>query len=673
MISRIYSLFIALVIFTLSAAAQDQKHVNFKYGKIDAEDFNSKVYSIDSNANAIVLADVGTTEIVGNSKGWFSLEFTHYRRMHILNKNGYDIANVQVDLYKDGNDEEQLDNLKAVTYNLENGKISETRLDTKGGVFKDVINKHEVVRKFTFPNIKEGSIIEYQYKVHSDFLFNLQPWEFQGENPVLWSEYNLTCPEFLGYVFLTQGYQPFYIKEQSDRQNTFRVSNSNTADRTESSEFDAKVTDYRWVMRNVPALKEEGFTSTINNHIAKINFQQSVYKYPLEFFNVMGTWPSVCDKLLKADYFGADLDRNNGWLSDVVKPLVNGATNETEKAKRIFAYVRDNFTCTSHNRWDIDQTLKNVLKTKNGSVAEINLLLTAMLKYTNINADPVILSTRSHGYTYSLYPVLERFNYVICLVHPDGKDIFLDASQPRLGFGRLTPDCYNGHARVVNEEATPLEFSPDSLLEKKITSILITQDDKGETIGTFQQSPGYYESHSIREQVKEKGKDEFFNTVKKAYGSDVTELSNTKIDSLDNLEQSIGISYDFKMNETNDNIIYLNPMMGEGYKQNPFKSAERFYPVEMPYTIDETYIFNMIVPEGYQVDELPKSTIVKYNEEGDGQFEYRISESNGMISLRSRIFIKRTYFQPDEYNILREFFNMIVKKQNEQIVLKKKV
>ncbi|HVT83706.1 MAG TPA: DUF3857 domain-containing protein, partial [Chitinophagaceae bacterium] len=178
MISRIYSLFIALVIFTLSAAAQDQKHVNFKYGKIDAEDFNSKVYSIDSNANAIVLADVGTTEIVGNSKGWFSLEFTHYRRMHILNKNGYDIANVQVDLYKDGNDEEQLDNLKAVTYNLENGKISETRLDTKGGVFKDVINKHEVVRKFTFPNIKEGSIIEYQYKVHSDFLFNLQPWEF---------------------------------------------------------------------------------------------------------------------------------------------------------------------------------------------------------------------------------------------------------------------------------------------------------------------------------------------------------------------------------------------------------------------------------------------------------------------------------------------------------------
>lgn len=672
MLSKACNLLFVIVSLNLTVAGQAQKNVNIKYGKISVEDFSPKVYSIDSNANAVVLADVGSTEIVGNLKGWFSLEYTHFKRVHILNKNGYDAANVEVDLYKDGDAEEKLNNLKAVTYNLENGKISETKLDTKNAVFKDVINKNNTVRKFTFPNIKEGSIIEFQYKVSSDFLFNLQPWEFQGEYPVLWSEYNLTRPEFLGYVFLTQGYQRFYINEQIDRQGKFRVSNSNTADRTESAEFDAKVTDYRWVMKDVPALKEESFTSTINNHIAKINFQLSDYRYPLTPTNVMGTWPAVCDKLLKADYFGADLNRNNGWLSDAIKPLINGASNETEKAKKIYAYVKDNYTCTSHSSWDIDQSLKNVFKTRNGNVAEINLLLIAMLKYVDINADPVILSTRSHGFTYTMYPVLERFNYTICLAHLDGKDIFLDASQPRLGFGRLTPDCYNGHARIVNATATALEFSADSLLEKKVTSVFISQDDKGDIAGRFQQSPGYYESHSIREEVKQKGSDDFFNTVKKTYGPDIAGLSNTKIDSLDNLEQNVNISYDFKLNQGKDDIIYMNPMMAEGYKQNPFKSAERFYPVEMPYTMDETYIFSMLVPDGYKVDELPKSTIVKYNEAGDALFEYRISESGGVISLRSRILIKKTLFQPDEYNILREFFNMIVKKQKEQIVLKKK-
>ena len=44
--------------------------------------------------------------------------------MHILNKNGYDIANIEINLYKNGIDEKSLENLKAVTYNFENGKIS---------------------------------------------------------------------------------------------------------------------------------------------------------------------------------------------------------------------------------------------------------------------------------------------------------------------------------------------------------------------------------------------------------------------------------------------------------------------------------------------------------------------------------------------------------------------
>ncbi|MEI9810611.1 MAG: DUF3858 domain-containing protein [Bacteroidota bacterium] len=121
-----------------------------------------------------------------------------------------------------------------------------------------------------------------------------------------------------------------------------------------------------------------------------------------------------------------------------------------------------------------------------------------------------------------------------------------------------------------------------------------------------------------------------------------------------------------------DDIVYLNPMFGEGYKENPFKSAVRFYPVEMPYKMDETYLLQLSVPEGYVTDELPKQLVVKLNEADDGIFEYRIDESGGTISLRSRLRINRSYFQPEEYEKLREFFNMIVKKHSEQIIFKKK-
>jgi len=141
---------------------------------------------------------------------------------------------------------------------------------------------------------------------------------------------------------------------------------------------------------------------------------------------------------------------------------------------------------------------------------------------------------------------------------------------------------------------------------------------------------------------------------------------------LDKYENELGIRYDFDIKDEKEDIIYLNPMFGEGYKENPFKSAERVYPVEMPFTMDETVNLQLEVPHGYVVDELPQSLIVKLNEQDDGMFEYRISQSGENISLRSRIRFRRSFYLPDEYVMLREFFNLIVSKQAEQIVFKKK-
>src|SRR5688572_8232198 len=192
-------LFFPVYLSLLCLNSFSQEKTPAKFGNVTEKDFANRVYSIDSNASAVVIADVGSSSIDGNSKGWFSLVYKHYKRVHILNKNGYDAANVSIYLYADNGAEEKLEKIKAVTYNLEDGKLVETKLDVKESVFKDKIDKNRVIRKFTFPNIREGSIIEYEYTIISDFLRNLQPWEFQGAYPRLWSEYNLTLPSFFNY------------------------------------------------------------------------------------------------------------------------------------------------------------------------------------------------------------------------------------------------------------------------------------------------------------------------------------------------------------------------------------------------------------------------------------------------------------------------------------------
>jgi hypothetical protein len=92
----------------------------------------------------------------------------------------------------------------------------------------------------------------------------------------------------------------------------------------------------------------------------------------------------------------------------------------------------------------------------------------------------------------------------------------------------------------------------------------------------------------------------------------------------------------------------------------------------MPYTFDETIIATIYVPTGFEVEEIPKQIRVKLNEQNEGFFEYAIAQSANIISLRSRVKLDRTFYSPQEYEMLREFFNLIVKKQSEQIVFKKK-
>lgn len=423
--------------------------------------------------------------------------------------------------------------------------------------------------------------------------------------------------------------------------------------------------------KNVPALKDESFTSTIKNHISKIEFQLSERRYPLTYQKYTDTWDKQASELMDAEYFGKQVSRDNGWLKDIIVPLRNGGESKPEMARKIFTWVRDNFTCTDYSDVFTSQSLKNILKTKNGTVAEINLLLTALLRYEEIDADPVILSTRSNGYTYSLYPLLTQYNYVVTRAVIDNETYFLDATEPRMGFGHLPIRCYNGHARVINKTGDATYLFTDSLNEAKFTSLFVINDEKGNWVGSMQQTPGYYESYSLRNRIKEKGKEQLQKDITQGFGSQI-EMKNFTIDSLEIYDNPVTLKYDFVIKDEKEDIIYLNPMFGEGQKENPFKSAERKYPVEMPYKFDESYNLQIEVPKGYVVDELPKSLVVKLNEENEGMFEYRISQSGENISFRSRVRISRTVFQPEEYEMLREFFNLVVKKHAEQIVFKKK-
>jgi len=224
-------------------------------------------------------------------------------------------------------------------------------------------------------------------------------------------------------------------------------------------------------------------------------------------------------------------------------------------------------------------------------------------------------------------------------------------------------------ARVIAAQPVLIDLEPDSLREASVSSLFLSNSANGGVTGTYKTTMGHIGSENMREKMKKTNNEEYFKSIKTAYPFEVT-LSNTVIDSLEKKEMPVSVQYQLNFNAEED-IIYFNPMMtADAYKENPFKAAQRYYPVEMPYCIDETYILNMEVPAGYKVDELPKPARVSLND-NEGMFEYLIQQSGDRVQLRCRTKLNRATFDPEDYETLRNFFAFVVQKENEQIVFKK--
>ena len=675
--TKIITLLASFHFFLVAAIAQEKCPTKFE--KISAKDFTEVYAGADSAAAAIVIADIGHIYFEANNKQWFSTFLDVFHRTRIQNKSAFELATKQIPLYVNGEDEEKITKIEAYTYNLVNGEIIKEKIK-KEDIIIEKSSANYKVQKFTFPNVKVGSIIEYKFTLKSDFIRNLNTWYFQSSYPVLWSEYEVTIPSFFFYNTITKGYYEYVSVTKRTDNNTYNVrqevSSVMAASRSEVFNLPSTDNSTKWIIKNLPAFKAEKFTTTSKNYIQSIGFQQTGQQFPGgAYTSIMDDWKTASSKLLESSNFGDDLYRRNGWIGSELSNDIKDEKDIYVKTKKVFNYVRDNYKCDDEDYGIFLTTnLKDVARKKMGSIADINLLLIAMLDYVNIKATPVILSTRGHGKTFSNSPILVDFNYIICEAVVDNVKFYLDASSPTNGFNKINEICYNGFAKSISKLANEdIILEADNLLEEKNTNIQISLNDKNglNWDGKIQTELGYYESTSYRNYNLKKGSDELKKQISKQF-TDPYEANNITFDSLNNYEAPITVKYNFKITVDGDNnLIFLNPLIKEGSTTNYFKSEDRNYPVEMPYKTKENITVKIEIPKGYIVDELPKAIKVKMPDD-KAYFDYKIIEKDGVLILTTSLNFYKANYMVDDYYDLQAFYDYVVKKHTEQIVFKKK-
>ena len=171
-------IYLILFVFTSQANAQ-----NFKFGEVSKAELDERINPSDSSAVAAYLYKNRRTWFEYLNGDGFVLRTEIHERIKIYKKEGFDYATQKIKLYNDGSTKETVQQLKAVTYTFENGKIMSAKLG-KEGEFSTRINDNWNEESFTMPNIKEGAVIEYKYTIASPFVSNVDEFVLQNDIPI---------------------------------------------------------------------------------------------------------------------------------------------------------------------------------------------------------------------------------------------------------------------------------------------------------------------------------------------------------------------------------------------------------------------------------------------------------------------------------------------------------
>lgn len=619
------------------------------YGKVDIADIELKECPYEKDAKGMVLFDKGDIYFDHD----FAVVGEFHKRIKIFSEKAKDEANIRIENYNF----ENFYQLDAQTINYKDGKPVITRVDKKQ-VFTEVIDKNRTAHIFSFPDVQEGSIIEYKYKIRITKYFSYIPtWRFQSTLPCRYSELSTGFPEMLEFRTHFHIKQPFFKnKKSSESRDGYRL-NTNS-----------------YALQNVPSLPQEPFMTSKRDNLQSV-VHQLVQIRPINGFmrSFSDSWNKITQEICELEDFGGQLKKKIPG-DDLLLEKVKTLKSVDQKISYLFNEVKNSMKWEGYDTWDVNQNISKAWEKKIGNATEINLILYRLLKEANIpNVYPLLVSTREHGRFNIAFPSLYQFNRTAVYVSIDSTTrYFLDASDKFNVYNIPPRPLLNGYGLSVDREtkSSNLVFIENSVASRKSVFVKAELHPDGKMTGRADITNFSYHKINDVEKIKKDGEDKFKQEL-------IGQNNNLKITSLeikgtdtDSIPIHEAIQFSLNLPQSDDKYLYFNPNLFSAFTQNPFLNENRVTTIDFGFNSKHILTGSFKVPAGFSPEGLPANYNVVMPDKSIS-FQRIMIAADGVISVRYVIDFKKSIYTTDDYPMLRQFYKQMFEMLNEQIVLKK--
>ena len=658
-------LFSSLILFILAMACSPvlmAQTPNVKFGSPTDEELTMASYAPDESAPAVFLYQ--------STRTWYDIltgKFKVYTevktRIKILKPEGKEYADVEIPYINNDNEKsmkEDITGLKAFAYNMENGKMVKTKMENSS-VSRERVDKSHMVLKFSIPQVKEGTVVEYQYKKESGYYFYIDTWVAQAEIPVAYTSYDLLIPEYF----------KFSIDETGMVQTENKVSEEGIRFIDSSGEpLVCTGTRYEFVGRDLPALKSDSYVFCPLDYCKKVTAELNGLEVPGALYeNFATSWEEIGRRLMGDEDFGNRIKRACPIKDLVASSGVEKETDVVKKMAGIYTALKSRLKWNGNYKLFAESASKT-LKDGSGSNADLNFILLSAYREAGLDARPVVMSRRTKGRLPLSHPSLNKLNtFVVGVV--DGQTVhFIDASVEDGYIDVLPPSLLTEQGLLLSDDGTGNWLNLQSLNASKANVVVdATLDADGTIKGTCNGQMQANLSASLKSGFREA--DDSLSYVNKLAERDGVTITEYAIDNRGAFLPNATEKFSFtKKVEADGSHIYLNPFVIPVMSESPFKAVTRTLPVEFPYKHMLNMVTSLELPDGYEIEEMPKPFNITTE---DKSLSVRVNYvlQAGKLVVQYRFTVGKTLFLPAEYDFLRQFYDSLVEKCNEMVVLKK--
>lgn len=615
------------------------------FGKASEAELALTDCDFDPGADMICLLEEGTVmyNLNGNTP---VLETTVRKRFKVLKTSAIPSANVKLRYYSKDRYED-IANIDGYVYNKDDqGKITVTKL-ARSDVYRKKVDDEYSEVTFALPGVKEGSVYEYRYKKYRYTIGGIEPWYFQHTYPTKYSAYHLMIPEYFDFTYQAIRRQEMEVKADGNS---------------------AKGAFYS--MKNIASMHSEPFMAGSNDFLQRVNFNLVSINPPGEAPIIVGkTWEGISKELMDNLYFGQQL-RKNIHGTDELQHALDSLSTKQQKLRAIYQYVQKNMAWNgNYSLFSADNGIKDAWDKKQGSTADINMVLIDLLRDNDIAAYPILVSTRDNGAVRKSYPDLWQFNATMAYARIDTTDYILNAADKMNPVGLIPYEVqYTNGYLVDNKKSGWVDIFDTNKKDKSqlTVSINLLSDGKLNGFGRI----------SYLDYARNRRLDDYQKKNLKTILSTTTDIT-LKVDSMAvSNENNSELPLDVYVNYTgaaqkSGNYLLLPYDLFLGFDKNPFTAEKRQTNINFGFLQDFQINGYINLNDGYTLESMPKSITMRL---GDNSIIFkRIFQKTADKQLAFQLSIK--YLRPEystiEYPDIKAYYQKMYELLAEKIVLKK--